>query len=251
MGPTIFIIIFVGVILAGIAKYLRTRELSDKLGREVQEHELVSLNSWMEAESESNDNNGKSLAQKPEQSPVKNETMENVVNEDSEQAQQRPNNCPNCGAVLSKGISRCRFCGVHLSRKTLEEHASIFLHDLEKDFDRVIPGFHEHLRLGCFFIPVAALTGTAIAYLLLPDTTTKFVSLIGVSVLSLIVAYIWLNLVDSLLTKKEGVLFHHFIEPKIKHFISENQLEPLEFVNIAKQSLNKYNKLLKHIFLRF
>ena len=251
MGLPIFIIIFVGVVLAGIAKYIRTQELSNKLGREVQDHELVSLNSWMEAESRSNDNSSKSLAQKSEQSHVKNEPLENVVNKDSEQEQNRPNSCPNCGAVLSKGISRCRFCGSHLSRKALEQHVSIFLDDLEKDFNRVIPGFHEHLRLGCFIIPLLTFTGAVIAYLLLPDTKTKFVSMVGGSVLSLIVAYIWMNLVDSILTKKEGVLFHRFIEPKIKQFISENQLEPLEFLKIAKKDLTKYSSLLKHIHHRF
>lgn len=162
-----------------------------------------------------------------------------------------PDNCPKCGAALSKGISRCRFCGTHSSREALKEHTSIFLHDLEKDFEAVIPSFHEHLRLGCFFIPFLALTGTIIAYFLMPEARAKYALLFGVPLLSLIVAYIWTNLVEVILTKKEGVIFSHIIEPKIRHFMHGNQLEPLEFLSLAKQNLLKDNKLLKHVYRRF
>ncbi|MBS1794233.1 MAG: hypothetical protein JSS81_10285 [Acidobacteria bacterium] len=48
----LYIIILVLLITAigGIIRFFRTRELSSKLGREVADHELTSLNSWMEAE---------------------------------------------------------------------------------------------------------------------------------------------------------------------------------------------------------
>jgi hypothetical protein len=46
----IFIIVVGFTLIGGIIKYFRTRELSSKLGRNVGDHELVSLNSWIEAE---------------------------------------------------------------------------------------------------------------------------------------------------------------------------------------------------------
>ena len=46
----IFILVVVFTLVGGIVKYFRTRELSSKLGRTVGDHELVSLNSWIEAE---------------------------------------------------------------------------------------------------------------------------------------------------------------------------------------------------------
>jgi hypothetical protein len=48
----LFIIVLVLIVTAigGIIKFVRTRELRSKLGRNVADHELTSLNSWMEAE---------------------------------------------------------------------------------------------------------------------------------------------------------------------------------------------------------
>jgi hypothetical protein len=46
----IFIIVLGFTIIGGIIKFFLTRELSSKLGREVADHELVSINSWIEAE---------------------------------------------------------------------------------------------------------------------------------------------------------------------------------------------------------
>ena len=50
MEPRIIAIAIAGSALAALAKFIRSRELSRKLGREVQDHELVSLSSWIEAE---------------------------------------------------------------------------------------------------------------------------------------------------------------------------------------------------------
>ncbi|MEK7722977.1 MAG: hypothetical protein AAB336_01385 [Acidobacteriota bacterium] len=254
MEGILYIIIFIGVISAGIAKYARTRELSSKLGREVEDHELVSLNSWIEAERKADEKKGikpeKPLIQRREQSVVKNKAKNEPI-EVSEPQTESPDNCPKCGAALSKEISRCQFCGTHSSREALKEHTSIFLHDLEKDFESIIPSYHEHLRFGCVFIPLLALTGTLIAYFLMPDSRASYAFLFGVPLLSLIVAYIWMNMVDVILNKKEGVIFNHFIEPKIRDFMSRNQLEPLEFLSLAKQNLLKDNKLLKHIYQHF
>lgn len=75
MEGILYIIIFIGVISAGLAKYARTRELSGKLGREVEDYELVSLSSWIEAERKEDARKGitneKPLIQKNEQSVVK------------------------------------------------------------------------------------------------------------------------------------------------------------------------------------
>lgn len=46
----IFIVVFVVMAIGGIIKMVRTRELRSKLGRDVADHELTSLNSWIEAE---------------------------------------------------------------------------------------------------------------------------------------------------------------------------------------------------------
>lgn len=257
----IYIIVFIGVIIAGLAKYARTRELSGKLGRPVEDHELVSLNTWIEAERKEDARKGikseKSAAQvsKPR---VANKTSINYQEATAnpaakvpKQQKETPDNCRKCGAALSKEISYCQFCGTHSSRKALEEHVSVFLDNLKKDFEDAIPAFHEQLRFGCLVIPLLALTGTVIAYFLMPQARATYAFLFGVPLLSLVVAYIWMNVVDLILTKKEAVIFNHFIEPKIQQFIRGNQLQPLEFVSLSKRHLNEHSKLLKFIYRRF
>jgi hypothetical protein len=46
----IIIIVLGFSIIGGIIKFFRTRELRSKLGREVADHELTSLSSWIKAE---------------------------------------------------------------------------------------------------------------------------------------------------------------------------------------------------------
>ena len=53
----IFIIVIGFTFIGGIVKYVRTRELRSKLGRDVGTHELVSLSSWIEAERKAEQNN--------------------------------------------------------------------------------------------------------------------------------------------------------------------------------------------------
>lgn len=257
----LYIIILIGVIVAALIKYAQKRELSGKLGREVEDHELVSLNSWIEAERKEDARKGikNETASVPKSGQIvskevhsnQKEATANVVREVSEKESKIPNNCPKCGAALSKEIAYCQFCGTHLSRKSLEEHASIFLHDLDKDFEQIIPGSHEHLRFGCLFIPLLALTGTIAGYFLLPPARATNAFLFGIPILSLIVAYIWLNVTDRILTKKEGVIFDQKLEPRIRQFMKGNNLQDLELLNIAKRNLGEQNKLLKHIHRRF
>lgn len=257
----LYLIIFIGVIVAALIKYAQKRELSQKLGRDVEDHELVSLNSWIEAERKEDARKGiKSethSVRKTEQINSRNEVptqkavSANIVGEVSETDLETPNNCSKCGAALSKEIAFCRFCGTHTSREALEKHTSIFLHDLDKDFEYIIPGFHEQLRLGCFLIPLLALVGAAAVYFFLPPMRYTSVSVIGIPILSLIVAYIWLNTTDHILTKKEGVIFDQKLEPKIRQFMKGNDLQDLELLNIAKRNLGEHNKLLRHIYRRF
>lgn len=260
MEAILYLIIFIGVISAGLAKYARTRELSGKLGREVEDHELVSLNSWIEAERKEDRKKGVKSENSQVQTSAsivkrdegaQKEVAPGVVKEVSAQRKDSPDNCGKCGAALSKEIAYCQFCGTHSSRKALEEHTAIFLDNLKKDFEDAIPAFHEQLRFGCLVIPFLALTGTVIAYFLMPQARATYAFLFGVPLLSLLVAYIWMNVVDLILTKKEVVIFNHFIEPKIQHFIRGNQLQPLEFVSLAKRHLNEHGKLLKFIYRRF
>lgn len=260
MEIILYIIIFIGVIVAGLSQYARRRELSAKLGREVEDHELVSLNSWIEAEKREDRIKGfkteKAAVQNGKQKVVQkvsanNQATVNSVEEVPKRRKETPDNCRKCGAALSKEISHCQFCGTHSSRKALEEHASAFLDNLKKDFEDAIPAFHEQLRLGCIFIPLLAITATVIAYFVMPGAQVTYAFLFGIPLLSLLVAYIWMNVVDLVLTKKEGLIFNHFIEPKIQHFIRGNQLQPLEFVSLSKRHLNEHSKLLKHIYKRF
>lgn len=259
MEGFIYIIILIGVGLAGAAKYARSRELSGKLGREVEDHELVSLNSWMEAERRTDLKKGitaeKPLILKSEQkvAPVIKEkpTEKNAVTQIPEVSFEPPNNCAKCGAALSKGISQCRFCGTHSSRKALEEHASIFLHDLEKDFDAVVPAFYSALRLGCFLIPLLAVTVTITAYVLIPRENFGYALVFSIPILSMIVAYIWLNAVDAILSKREGMIFERATKPKIRLFMDEHHLKPLEVIGIAKRHFDKDSKFLAHIHRRF
>ncbi|MCD9185435.1 MAG: zinc ribbon domain-containing protein [Pyrinomonadaceae bacterium] len=255
----LYIIIFIGVIIAGLVKYAQKRELSGKLGREVDDHELVSLNSWIEAE-QKEDRRKKIKPEnvsipKNEKKVVKpqKETIQNLqtVETNIEKQIDTPNNCENCGAALSKEIAFCQFCGTHSSRKSLEEQTSIFLHNLDKDFDLIIPASHEQLRLGCFLIPLLALTGAAAVYFFLPSMNFKNALVFGIPIISPIVGYIWLNVTDHILTKKEAAIFDRKLEPKIRQFMKGSNLQDLELLNIAKRNFNEHNKLLKHIYRRF
>lgn len=260
MELIIYLVIFVGVGLAGLVKYAQKRELSGKLGREVEDHELVSLNSWIEAEQKEDRKKGiqpekVSVHKNEPNAAVKIETNQTAeaktLEEIAEKPSKTPTNCENCGAVLSKEIAFCQFCGTHSSRKALEEHASIFLQNLNKDFEIIIPASHGQLRSGCFLIPLLALASAAGVYLFLPAVRYTNALVIGIPIISLIVAYIWLNLIDYILTKKENVIFDQKIAPKIKQFMKANNLRDLEILSIAKRSLGKHNKLLAHIYRRF
>lgn len=257
----LYIIIFVGVIVAALVKYAQKRELSGKLGRDVEDHELVSLNSWIEAEQKEDRRKGL----QPEKVPIqKNEKKVEKIEKESNQVTEKqkseeiaetpietPTNCGNCGAVLPKEIAFCQFCGTHSSRKSLEEHVSIFLQNLDKDFELMIPASHGHLQLGCVFIPLLALVLTIFGYFLLPSAQIINAVLFGIPILSLIVAYIWLTVADNFITKKQGHLFEQNIEPKIRQFMKENDLRDIEILSIAKRKLLKENKILKHIYRRF
>lgn len=257
----IYLIIFIGVIVAGLVKYAQKRELSGKLGREVEDHELVSLNSWIEAERKEDARKGiksePSPIRKREQINSANEVSKqktataNIVSEVSEKELETPNNCAKCGAALSKEIAYCQFCGTHSSRKALESHVSIFLQNLDKDFELMIPASHGHLEIGCMFIPLLALVMTIFGYFLLPSAQITNAVLFGVPIFSLIVAYIWLTVANNFTAKKQGQLFEQNIEPKIRQFMKEHNLRDLEILSIAKRKLLKENKLLKHIYRRF
>ncbi len=256
----LYIIIFIGVIVGALIKYAQKRELSGKLGRDVEDHELVSLNSWIEAEQKEDRRKG-IQPEKPMQKvnpnvpAVKIETDQNTekqkVDEIAEKPSETPTNCENCGAALPKEIAFCQFCRTHSSRKSLEDHASIFLQNLDKDFEFIIPASHGHLQLGCVFIPLLALILTIFGYFLLPSARITNAVLFGLPILSLIVAYIWLTVADNFITKKQGQLFEQNIEPKIRQFMKEHNLRDLEILSIAKRKLLKNNKLLKHIYRRF
>jgi len=257
----LYIIIFIGVIIAGLVKYAQKRELSGKLGREVEDHELVSLNSWIEAEQKEDRRKGiqpeKVSIPKNEKKleKVEKETIQvneaKTVEEIVEKPIETPTNCENCGAVLPKEISFCQFCGTHSSRQSLESHVSIFLQNLDKDFELMIPASHGHLEVGCVFIPLLALVLTIFGYFLLPYTDLTSAILIGIPILSLIVAYIWFTAAIHFTAKKQGQLFEQNIEPKIRKFMKEHNLRDLEILSIAKRKLPKENKLLKHIYRRF
>lgn len=257
----IYLLIFVGVGLAGLVKYAQKRELSGKLGREVEDHELVSLNSWIEAEKKEDRRKGiqpeKVSIPKNEKKleKVEKETIQvkevKTVEEIVEEPIETPTNCGNCGAALPKEIAFCQFCGTHSSRKSLESHVSIFLQNLDKDFEQMIPASHGHLEIGCLFIPLLALVLTIFGYFLLPSAQLTNAVLLGIPILSLIVAYIWLTLANNFTTKKQGQLFEQNIEPKIRQFMKEHNLRDLEIVSIAKRKFLKENKLLKNIYRRF
>lgn len=262
MDAIIYIIILIAV--AGAAKFARSKELSGKLGREVEDHELVSLNAWLEAERLTDARKGINPAKKSpvlrserKTAPAAEDNLKQITTEKKavapvpKESFEPPDNCPKCGAALSKGISQCRFCGTHSSRRALEEHAAIFLHDLEKDFEEVVPAVHGALRLGCFLIPLLAVTATVTAYFLLPPDDFGYSQAFGIPVLSMIVAYIWLNAVDAILTRREGLIFEREIKPKILEFSSANRLQSLELVGIAKRHFDKDSKFMAHIHRRF
>lgn len=259
MEAIIYLLIFIGVISAGLIKYAQKRELSGKLGREVEDHELVSLNSWIEAEKKEDRRKGiqpeKVSIPKDEKKIVKSEkeTIQDsqTVEKISEKPIETPTNCENCGAALPKEISFCRFCGTHSSRKSLESHVSIFLQNLDKDFDNIIPASHGHLEVGCVFIPLLALVLTVFGFFLLPYTDLTSAVLIGIPILSLIVAYIWFTAAIKFTSKKQEQIFEQKIEPKIRQFMKEHNLRDLELLSIAKRKLTKENKLLKNIYRRF
>lgn len=261
MEAILYLIIFISVIVAGLVKYAQKRELSGKLGREVEDHELVSLNSWIEAERKEDARKGIKVEipsvqiKKQSVAVVEKETTQEAAKEpienSSEKEMEIPDNCLKCGAALSKEIAYCRFCGTHSSREVLEDHVSIFLHDLDKDFENLIPSSHGHLQIGCIFIPLLALLAATAAYFLLPPLRYRDALVIGIPIISLMVAYIWSSVADNFITKKQGQLFEQNIEPKIRQFMKEHDLRNLEILSIAKRKLLKENKLLKHIHRRF
>lgn len=260
MEAILYLIIFIGVIAAGLIKYAQKRELSGKLGREVEDHELVSLNSWIEAERKEDARKGikvepPSVQIKKQSVAVAKEPIQEAEKEPIENSSEKeteiPDNCLKCGAALSKEIAYCRFCGTHSSREALEDHVSIFLHDLGKDFENSIPASHDHLTMGCLFIPLLALVAATAAYFFLPPLRYRDALVIGIPLISLIVAYIWSSVADNFVTKKQGQLFEQNIEPKIRQFMKEHDLRNLEILSIGKRKLLKESKLLKHIYRRF
>lgn len=250
----IYILIFLSVAGGGILKYRRQKELSSKLGREVEDHELVSLNSWIEAEEKATDKKtafkrktvdytSANKTSPDSKKPVKNSVENTSVIREKE----LPNNCPNCGGVISKGTPRCEFCGTELSRKTLEENCAVFLFDLEKDFESLIPASHSNLHLGCFAIPVFTFLIMFFAggFLLSQDLYCGVA--VGAMVVSILLSFVWSNWTDKILGRRENELFDQTILPRLRQFVARNDWQRLEFLAVAKSHLEKDSSLLKQI----
>jgi hypothetical protein len=252
----IYITIFLATALGAILKYQRTKELSSKLGREVEDHELVSLNSWIEAEEKSENKRTdfkrktvdyKSNDKKSSSNKAKNKVVDKTKKAVAAAPEKLPNNCLNCGAVLSQGTARCGFCGTLLSRKLIEENCAVFLLDLEKDFESSIPASHQSLRLGCFLIPVLAfLTMFFFGGFFVAQDLFCGVA-VGSMVLSLILAYAWNHWTDKILTRRENSLFDQIFTPKIRQFMTRAEWQPLEFLSVAKSHLDENSELLKQL----
>ena len=162
----IIILIVVAVIIVLVSKFSAKGRMESELGRQVEDHELVSLNSWMEAKPEAGKEQipvSAPVAEKtPKTSEILTRTEKLAVLQQSfeEEVKKLADNCPACGAALSKSLPYCGFCGHHASRKALETHCALFLVDLEKEFDDKLPARHAAVRLGCVW---TILGGIAIA----------------------------------------------------------------------------------------
>lgn len=253
----IIIIIIVGAVIALVSKFSAKGRMESKLGRQVEDHELVSLNSWMKAKPEAGKEQNSVSTPKAEKTPPKTSEILTrteklaVLRKDFEkEVKKLADNCSACGAALSKSLPYCDFCGHHASRKALETHCALFLIDLEKEFDGKLPARHAAMRLGCVW---TILGGIAIAGIgiLLTNSKDGCTILASAAAISAIVGYLFTYISEKWLDKKESAMFQELIAPKVRQFMRQNNLKQVEFLGIAKKHSNENGSFVKYLFRQF
>ena len=251
----IIIIIVVGAVIALFSKIGAKGNMENKLGRQVEEHELVSLNSWMEAKPEAGET--KNINPVPAKSSTKIQIKPTfkekvaVLEDDYEKESKKlADNCPACGAALSKSLPYCGFCGQHASRKALETHCALFLVDLEKEFDDRLPARHAAMRLGCVWTILGGV-GIAGIGILLTNSKDGFTILACAAANSAMIGYLFTYIAEKSLDRKEAVIFQQWITPKIRQFMRKNNLKQVEFLGIAEKHSNGNSSFVKYLFRQF
>jgi len=257
----LFIIVLVASVIGAIIKHFRTKDLSSKLGREVADHELTSLNSWMEAEKKAEEKRtgfkrkivNYETADRAEAAPASGEqkTPFAAVEMIAAPPEKRPDNCPNCGAVLSKELGYCQFCNRHVSQREIEQHCAVFLFDTQEDLISRTPPHYRLLKTAAWFVPLVVFTALPSMNIFAEYLMSPCASLIIAAAIALAVRFGLNYLAENYLTKTDAANFDFLYAPQIKSFVARHKLQNIEFLSIARCHLEKDSRLLKQIHRRF
>ncbi len=255
----ILIILLIGSAIGALIKHFRTAELSSKLGRPVTDHDLVSLNSWLEAEKNAEEKRkifkrkivNYETDERVESASTKQKTLVNSVEANAALPEKRPENCPNCGAALSKELGYCEFCDSHVSQREIEQHCAVFLFDTQEDLISRTPILFRLLKTAAWFVPLILFAVLISANIIGKQISNPCVMLSVAAAIAFTARFALNYLAENYLTKTDNANFDFLYAPQIKSFVNRSNLQNIEFLSIARCHLEKDSRLLKQIHRRF
>lgn len=252
MGILIYIIIFLVIIAFSFRTTIAKANMGSKLKRQVDDHELLSLNSWMKAEEMSTPK--LDILEKLRSKALPNaENNANVVfplGLDFEEAAPMTQNCYNCGAVISKSLAICNFCGNHQSLKAVEAHCAAFLLDLEEDFTASTPFKVRFLEASIYAVPLlffGSLETLLVINMGLGACANLFVGLAA----TVVIGTVWNSICQKIIDKEKNQRFEQMFASRIVGLLTQLNLRPIEMLSIADSRFEKKSDLLKQIHRRF
>lgn len=265
----LFVIVAVIAAVGAVIKFFRTKDLSSKLGREVADHELISLNSWLEAEKKAEEKRtafkhkivNYEIADRTEAAPASGEQTPPIADapdtpisaavEGIAAPEKRPNHCPNCGAVLSKELAYCRFCNTHVSQREVEQHCAVFLFDTQEDLISRTPPRYRLLKTSAWLVPLVVFVALISSNIFVKQLFNPCAMLTSAAAIAFAVRFALNYLTESYLTKTDTAHFDVLYASQIKRFIARYRLQNIEFLSIARCHLEKDSRLLKQIHRYF
>ena len=154
----------------------------------------------------------------------------------------REMNCPSCGAPLEARQRRCEYCKTQfestLSEKELEESCMMLIESMNKSLSELIS-----TKLILIFTIGVVLCPVGVFFLVkfFDGSTLLKWGLTGVAVLAGLIIF------GFSISQEEKRMYREDLEPRIQSFLEKNNLQPEEFLSIARGVLKKGDPLFQHL----
>jgi hypothetical protein len=142
--------------------------------------------------------------------------------------------CPHCGAPLEGRMIECRYCRTNVrsvvSEEELRESCIALIESMNKSLVGIVsPSILTIFIIGVVFVPVAV-------YLLIDHYGGGTALRWGLSIFAAIDGMIVFGFI---LSREQSKMFERELKPRVQNFLRRHELEPVEFLSIARSVLKK------------